>query len=80
MADSPPFKVGDLVTSAYYRKDAKVVRRVTACIRGNSATGWLVSANGGEACPHCGNVAASIAGGSGKGIGSDWFARAALKT
>ena len=68
-----PFKVGDLVQTNIHSESADVVRKVLKCVRSNCATGWLVVADGGEPCPHCGRRATPTVGASGQGIGSDWF-------
>lgn len=69
--DTPPFKIGDLVTSDFYRKDAAVVRRVTEVRRAPhpTQTDWLVAADAGAGCPTCGvNSARSI-----YAVDSAWF-------
>lgn len=47
--DTPPFKIGDLVTSDFYGHHKDLVRRVTAVRRSKhvTQTDWLVSADAG---------------------------------
>ena len=68
-----PFRVGDLGRTDIHNESAEVVRKVLKCVRGNCATGWLVVADEGEPCPHCGHKFMTIVGADGEGIGSDWF-------
>jgi hypothetical protein len=66
---NPPFKVGDLVTSDFYRDNAKLVRKITSVRRDESCgSGWRASADGGEICPHCGRSEKPI-----HAVDSPWF-------
>ena len=65
--DTPPFRVGDRVTTAL-RGAAAIVRTVTRCEPSTSQSGWWVWVDGGEPCPHCGRVCAPL-----DAIDSSWF-------
>ena len=53
--NTPPFEVGDRVTSDYYVDARYIIRVVTkvAPLKGY-ASGWAVSADAGEPCLQCG--------------------------
>lgn len=59
--DTPPFQVGDLVTSDFYRQCATVVLRVTAIryVGHTSQSGWLMSAEVGDGVKGVYNVDSS---------------------
>lgn len=71
MKNKKPFRVGQLVTTKKDRAyDYEIVRKVTEVIKSNkSYTGFLVSADAGETCPHCGQYLANPIG----LIHADWF-------
>jgi hypothetical protein len=53
---TPPFNVGDLVTTDFYPSGSKLLRRVTSCCRHDGfGSGWIVDAEDARdgACPHC---------------------------
>jgi hypothetical protein len=53
---TPPFNVGDLVTTDLYPPGRNLVRRVTSCRRdAHCQSGWIVDAEDARdgACPHC---------------------------
>ena len=56
-SETPPFKVGDLVTTCVCWPDnCNLVRRVTSCRRdAHCQSGWIVDAEDARdgACPHC---------------------------
>ena len=51
-----PCHVGDLVTTAYYRDEATVVRRVVDVRQDDNkfGSGWGIAADAGDPCPACG--------------------------
>ena len=71
-SETPPFNVGDLVTTDFYPPGSKLLRRVTSCLRAaNCQSGWIVDVEDARdgACPHCGRpMAPSL-----RQIGSSWF-------
>ena len=53
---TPPFNVGDLVTTDLYPPGRNLVRRVTSCRRdAHCQSGWIVDAEDARdgTCPHC---------------------------
>ena len=55
-SETPPFKVGDLVTTDFYPPGRNLVRRVTSCLRAaNCQSRWIVDVEDARdgACPHC---------------------------
>jgi predicted RNA-binding Zn-ribbon protein involved in translation (DUF1610 family) len=69
---TPPFDVGDRVTSAYHSGDEKIIRKITQITRDTSCgSGWRVSSDWGEPCPTCGRgLTRNISGAD-----SAWFKR-----
>ena len=71
-SETPPFKVGDLVTTDFYPPGRNLVHRVTSCRRdAHCQSGWIVDAEDARngACPHCGRpMAPSL-----RQIDSSWF-------
>jgi hypothetical protein len=56
-SETPPFNVGDLVTTDFYPPGSKLLRRVTDCRRDSCyKSGWIVDTEDASdgACPHCG--------------------------
>jgi hypothetical protein len=55
-SETPPFKVGDLVTTDICPPGSNIVRRVTSCRRdAHCQSGWIVDAEDARDgdCPHC---------------------------
>jgi len=48
------FKKGDKVRSGYWSGESHIVRKVLTCVASDCEGGWLVEADGGEACECCG--------------------------
>ncbi len=72
-SETPPFQVGDLVTTDFYPPGRNLVRRVTDCRQStpHCQSGWIVDAEDARdgACPHCGRpMAPSL-----RQIDSSWF-------
>lgn len=75
MENTPPFKVGDKVTTDYYDQQKSLIRTVVAVTKYSGCkSGWAVYADGGEPCQSCGHVKGSaIKGSHGLGVDSGWF-------
>lgn len=53
-SETPPFQVGDRVTSRLYREQQNIVRRITWVEKSSKVpSGWLASADEGNPCPCC---------------------------
>lgn len=67
---TPPFAVGDLVTTEYYSDSKSVVRRVIEIEEDPSyGSGYLASADGGSPCQSCGRPFAKEI----HKVDADWF-------
>lgn len=73
--EEAPFEVGDFVKTDFNENETDVVRTVVYVHKSiDSASGWLVVANGGEPCKCCGKKPGNpINGHSGHGVDSSWF-------
>jgi hypothetical protein len=49
-----PFKKGDKVHTGFWERETRIVRKVISVEESNCEGGFLVEADGGEACECCG--------------------------
>lgn len=75
-ADSPPFAVGDRVTTNFDEHDADTVRTIVAVRpKGTTPGGYLVGATTAPPCPACGRGGRPLP----EWLDAVWFRRAAGK-
>ena len=65
-----PFTKGDKVRTGHWERETQIVRKVLTCVASDCEGGWLVEADGGEACECCG-----YKGRPTPPLGINWFSR-----
>lgn len=75
MRKEKPFKVGDKVSSDFYKEESDIVRTVTYIEEDKRCgSGYRVRADGGEPCPCCKRLPGRPIGGTfDEGVDSAWF-------
>lgn len=73
LMDKHPFKKGDKVVTNFIVEEKEIIRTVIDCrpVGSGCQSGYLMSVNGGEPCPHCGKRGKGI-----REIDSAWFKKA----